>query len=390
MSGEDTSGRPAGPGVRTPAGLRWSCRGCAHCCSTGLDLGPVEPSVIADLEASDIAGLWAPAAEGSWYERRVGPDNSEQFFLTQRGGRCVMLRDDNLCAVHALLGSDRKPGFCREFPYHVVHEPRGVVAVVRPSCGGFFASFRDGDDVGGQVGGAELEAVLALPRVHPRRVFAPAQVEILPGKAVGLEDWLSLEDAAIAGLEARPALSPESGVARIRDLLTSSIRFEPVPVRVEQAHAAARALFLALGRVMDQVLSQTGTEGSQRAERRATAEESRAALAKAAARFEAGPLPPLDADATAWCDLLLRSHLLAKQWQAWGSVHAGLGEWLLGLVFARSLAAAQHPPGHPDPLTAAEISEPLGLWLRFSANAMIAALLRQARVALTDLFLHAR
>ena len=133
--------------VRSLPGQAWECRGCAACCSSGFELGPVEDEVIDDLTRSDIAALWTPAGEGPWFTRRPGPDGRPLAYLTQRSGRCIFLRDDDLCAVHALLGADRKPGFCREFPYHLVEEPRGWVAVIRPTCGGLHQTHTEGPAV---------------------------------------------------------------------------------------------------------------------------------------------------------------------------------------------------------------------------------------------------
>lgn len=357
--------------VTTLPGQQWACRGCAACCSSGFELGPVEPAVIADLRDADIGALWPPAAEGPWFTTRPGPDGTPHHFLAQReAGRCVFLRDDDLCAVHALLGADRKPGFCREFPYHLVDTPRGWVGVVRPTCGGLHRSHRDGP----VVTEAELDAVLALPRVHPRRRFAPDTVEVLPGHSVDLDRWMGLTDDALAALRAAPDATSDDALARVREVLAVGVGATLPAPRPEQARAGASAILLALVRIMERVLAQPGGPPDRRAFAEAAAER----LPRARAALEA-PLPPLAPDAAAYVHQLLQGQLLAQQWQAWGTVHAGLGQFHLGILVARALG---------DALTVEGFDGPYRHWLRFAANAMIQHVLRSARVALTDVFLH--
>jgi hypothetical protein len=360
--------------VRALPGLRFSCRSCADCCSSGFDLGPVEPAVIDDLRASGIEALWPPAAEAPWSTTRPGPDGQPLHFLRQRDGACVFLRDDRLCAVHALLGADRKPGFCQEFPYHLVEEPRGWVAVTRPTCGGLHRSHADGEAVDAQA----LDAVRSLARVSPRRRFAPASVEVLPGLAVPLDQWLGWEDQILDLLHHEPDLSPDAAVAAVRGelarLAMSAGHPALPPARPAQALAGAQAVLFALERVMQQVLAQ-GAGGPP--DRVAFAREAAERLPKARARLERPT--PLAADASAYVHELLRSQLLAKQWEAWGSVHAGLGQFLLGVHVGRALAEAPTADGFADPYRH---------WLRFAANGMIQHVLRSARAALTDVFLH--
>lgn len=358
--------------LRTPAGLLWACRGCADCCSTGLELGPVEPHVVEGLEEADIASLWPPAAEAPWVERQRAEDGSELLFFTQRGGRCVFLRDDDLCAVHAQLGPAAKPGFCREFPYHLVDDPKGTVAVVRPSCGGFHRSFRDGDPVG-----PELEAVRALPRVHPRRVFAPGSVRALPGVEVELDTWMRWEAAALEALEAQ-VVAPGTGVAIVRDTLYAAAGRDAPEPRDAQLRAALGATLYALEAVMRRVLAQDPNPAD--ATRAAFATEMTKRLEAVRARVM-DERPLLDPAATAYVHLLLRSHLAAKQWEAWGGVPQGLGLWLIG-VYAAVLDA--RAPLDPEAFT-----EAYQRWLRFHANRLIQAVLRKAEPALVDAFLHA-
>lgn len=332
----------------------------------------MEPSVVAGLEEADITRLWPPAAAAPWMRREQAPDGSEQIYFTQRGGRCVFLRDDDLCTIHAQLGPAAKPGFCREFPYHLVDDPLGTVAVVRPSCGGFHRSFRDGERVG-----PELDAVRALPRAHPRRVFAPDTVQAVPGVRVDLDAWMRCEAAALTALEAE-VVGPTVGIATLRGALyRASGHAAPAP-REAQLHAAVGATLYALEAVMRRVLAADPSPADPT--RAAFATEMTGRLNAVRAKVME-PWPRLDADTVAYTHLLLRSHVLAKQWEAWGGVPQGLGLWLIGVTTATLDA--------DGPVTPAAFTEAYQRWLRFRANRLITAVLRKAEPALVDAFLHA-
>ena len=303
--------------IRLPTGIRWSCHGCGSCC-TGHELGPVEPEVIPRLLKAGIGELWPAAGEG-WYDER--PDG---IFLRQVGGACVFLRPDKLCAVHALVGGDAKPGFCREFPYHFVDDPRGTVAVIRATCAGFYKSFRDG----AELDEATVEAAALLPRVAPRTRFAPATVIALPGAEVALDSWLDMETAVIALLESETPNDPAISVGRVRDELARRCGVELLAPRPEQYDAAVRALTFTLTRVLEAALQAPGGQPHQ-------VDFARDCRALMITAHEAEAPSPLDAEAHAWTDLLLRSQLLARQWSAWGGVAEGLGVWLLGIEIAR-------------------------------------------------------
>ena len=353
-------------GVRVPQGLKWSCGGCAACCRNGFDLGPVEPEVIADLEESAIGTLWAPAAEG-FAEARQGPDGEVSYFLKQTGGACVFLRDDDRCAVHAILGGHRKPGFCREFPYHFVQDLRGWTAIIRADCGGFHRSFREAEPVGGP----EVAEVLELPRVVPRRTFAPVTVTAF-GTPVPLVAWLGWEDALEASLLAAPTLQPGPAFGLVREALASLVGVTPDPRTPDRARIAAQACLLALEHVLTQVAQQPGPP-----ERVAFVRHMVGRLREARERTVA-PCPEVSPELAAYLHLLLRSHLLARMWQP-HAPEAGIGAFALGLGVGMALAAEPTPESFDGPYRE---------WLRLSANPVITAIFRKATPALVDLLVH--
>jgi len=336
----------------------------------------VEPEIIRGLQARAIESHWPPAAEAPWYERRAGPDGEETFFLTRRQAHCVFLRDDNLCAVHALFGAEAKPAFCREYPFHVVEDPRGLVVVARADCGGLHRSFQDGQPVSEQV-----EAVLALPEVHPRRRFAPDQVVILPRAAVSAEDWMALEEVLLRHLDRRRS-PPEASVGLLRFLLHDLVDREAPPPDPARYQAAMAALIRALGATLERLAAESEGEPSGHDPARAVAEAAKRSLERLSA-----PLPPLSpeaVDAVDYLHLVLRSELMSKQFQVVGGVPFGLGLHLLSTTLARSGV----PATHDGPLTPADLGEVFPRWKRLSLHGAILEVLRRARPALADLFLH--
>lgn len=346
--------------VRLPEGLRWTCSGCGACCSA-FRLGPVEPEIVDRLHGEDIGGRWAPAAEGFVDRERDG------LFLRKVDGHCVFLRDDKLCAVHVLLGADAKPGFCREFPYHFVEDPRGLVAIIRATCKGFGRSSREGPLVT-----ADDALASDVARNVPRRRFAPPHVDVAPGVRVALDRYMTVEGELLDRLAPERITDPEPSrwIAAIRDHVHPSAP----PVRPEQARAAEEAILRALRIVMGQVVEQPGGTPEQRA----FAAEALERVSRA--HDGVGQPLALGPDEVAYANLLLRSYLLAKRFTAYGGLAEGLGAWLVGAIVARRTA------NHRG-------AEALGLawreWERLEAVELVTVLLRRARPALLDLFLHA-
>ena len=105
----------------------------------------------------------------------------------------------------------------------------------------------------------------------------------------------------------------------------------------------------------------------------------RGMLARAAA-CPPDTLVPLDTDARAYLNLLLRSFLLGRSFAPYGSVAAGLGLFLFNVRVARGAA---------DSGAVADIGRALAMWTRFSLNASVRPLMRHAAPALLDLYQHA-
>jgi Fe-S-cluster containining protein len=362
--------------LRIPKDARWACRSCAACCH-GFDYGPVEEATIERLRQLDVAAHWAPAAEvDAWATQRRSQDGRMGWFLTHVDGHCVFLQPDNLCAIHAKFGPEAKPGFCREFPYYLVEDPKGWTAVVRPDCEGWVESFVDGPSIA-----SEASEMFGLPRVVPRKRFFPSSVSILPDVDVDLATWMTWEADLLAGLEGPPD-DPAVEIGGVRRRIQELAGLQgPVPSSAS-AHLATRAVAVALDMVMQRVVAMPTPPGGlphQVVFARDMAQRMTAlsgALAQPVERV-------FDNQGRAYIRAMLKSALLSKRWQSEGQVGAGLGRFLweveAAAVLGRIDAAVQ----------TREMARQHTSITRFVAISMIQQVLAKARPAFVDLFLHA-
>jgi Fe-S-cluster containining protein len=353
---------------RVLADARWTCHGCGSCCRS-FDIGPVEPEVIRRLEAASIGDAWAPAA-GGFYEVRASPSGQPALFLTNVDGHCVFLRDDDRCAIHALLGPEAKPATCRLFPFHVAVDADGPAVVPRGTCAGWSASFVDG----APVADAAEEAV-ALSAGHFTR-FEPARVHVLPGVDVDAATWLEIERDLLAP---HADASPEAHLDAARRVLFARAERPAPPTDPNGARLAAGACFELLIRQLRAVTAAPVASDRVDPSRARVAEQMLVDLQ--VAQRALGRLPPLEPVAAQYASLLLRSAILGKEIHAWGGVAEGVGVWLLGVAFARGLAPADAP------VPADVFGRGIVAWTKHISNRAVAAHLRLARPALVDLFL---
>jgi Fe-S-cluster containining protein len=103
-----------------PPAQKFTCSGCGDCCR---DLPvPLSDQDIARIEKLDWGSLLAPKHQDSFYEQISLIGRAPVNFLRRKdeGEGCVFLGQDNLCAIHAKFGSDKKPFACRTFPFQFV------------------------------------------------------------------------------------------------------------------------------------------------------------------------------------------------------------------------------------------------------------------------------
>ncbi len=356
--------------VRTLPDARWRCCSTSACCRVH-QLGPVSDEVVQGLRERGVEQDWPPSAEG-WVDRRPGPaGTSGWFFRHGPDGACVFLRPDRLCAIHGLYGEAAKPAFCREFPFALSRDPGGLSAVVRPACAGLHEAMLHGQPVQEQA-----QVVATLPRHAPIPTFAPARVEVLPGAHLALDAWLEAEPELVSLVAQGPA-QPEAAVEAVRrDLARRALCSLPVP-QPQRYALAGSAVLEALRMMLGHVLAQSQGAPPYQVDFVRQVHDS----VGAALESEGGA--PLDHSALAYTRLLLRTELHGRRWQASGSVHAGLGGWLAGVELVRRSHQGE------GPVTAASFAAVHTPFVRLSAHPALASVLRRARPALVDLFLHA-
>ncbi len=335
----------------------------------------MEPATLARLEAADLPARWPPAAEAPWYELRPGPDGSAAgaptAWLARRDGACVFLGDDGRCAVHALLGEDAKPAFCREFPFHLVRERDHYSAVVRAGCSSWHRSRVDGAPVGPQAA-----SLPSLPRAYPVASFEPERVEILPGLGLDLEAWYRAEPAILQLLDA-PDEAPEATVAALRGALaraTGRDQPPPDPARFDQA---LTTVLSALQRAITPSAAQLADP-----ERRARLQDLGAQLERALAP---GPLPSLAPCARAAFNELLRASVLGKLFHRWGGLPRALALLLVELHIGRANAR----PRADGRVDADALAEALLPWWNLAGHGAIVEALRSQAATLDSLFTNA-
>jgi Fe-S-cluster containining protein len=116
-----------------PPVQNFSCSGCGDCCR---DLPvPLSEADIKTLEKLEWKPLVAEAYQDRFHETisLLGRDSITILRSRPGGAGCVFLGDDNLCAIHRELGSEKKPFACRVFPFQFVEYPhQGTQSFVSP------------------------------------------------------------------------------------------------------------------------------------------------------------------------------------------------------------------------------------------------------------------
>ncbi len=317
--------------------------------------------------------MWPAAAEQPWFHERRGPDGKPGIWLSRRNGACIFLGEDNLCAIHGLLGERYKPAFCREFPFHVVRENTHWTAVVRPGCAGLWASRIDGQPVEEQL--ADLPG---LPRAYPLPRFAPGHVQLMPGVGISLDSWYAAEPALMHVLDA-PHEEPEATVAQLRDALGRAIsRQLPAP----DPHAYREAMRTVLRRIRQALAAQEPPADTQDA-REVLLQSSLDWLSRAQSRCGAKGWPT-STDGRAYLNLVLRTNVYGKLFHRMGGLPRAMGLFLLDLHLARSVAAP-NADGEIEPRAASGVLVP---WWNLCSHGAVVEVLRHSGASLTTLYMN--
>lgn len=199
---------------------RFGCAGSGACCQV-YDPGPLTDEDLARLDAAAPtirAGL--PHLDpGPWIVTQELEEGGSWRYLRRVNGRCLFLKPDGLCGVHATAGREAKPDACRLFPFDAVRTVEGVKVWDISQCSRFPTTTRQGPS-------HATYAPEALA-IAPRRL-------LLHHPTVALDDGVPCDYGPILALEA--ALLDEVGAPG----LTAGERLLRLAAR-------ARTLSLALG-----------------------------------------------------------------------------------------------------------------------------------------------
>ena len=217
-------------------GQGFDCSGCAKCCRSPWQVAVDEPSRKRMVELPVRDGL--VQVEGRWVTGK-------------RDGACVFLTDDQLCSVHAQLGSSAKPHTCRQFPFHYQDTPDGVFVGVSFYCSA--VQRNEGRPLA--VHEEELNSLLAqIPA--PRRA---GRLWLRPDSWVEWPTYLQLEERlpsreAVARALLLLPLAPPGELTALEDLLGGELPSDPMLAWMENSFVAGLAARLE-GVALDDVLA---------------------------------------------------------------------------------------------------------------------------------------
>ncbi len=214
-------------------GARFQCQGSGGCCQ-GYAFGPLLESDVARLEALDLAGA------GFGPGPHVDVRGADRYLRTTEDGRCVFLRQDHRCGVHAAFGAGAKPTLCQLYPIRALATIDGLKLYDGGECSTFTTSGRTGPLIaedaprivpllrGASVVqhptvyldeklGADFGFVLAMQSSVAERLARPL------GAGAALREATRLLRASVSALATCP-LEPGGGEAALASLDVSSDR----------------------------------------------------------------------------------------------------------------------------------------------------------------------
>jgi hypothetical protein len=101
---------------------------CSGCCR-GWNVN------LTEAEAAPFKGFdWRATRPRFAGLEPLEPLGEGRYRLAHIADSCIFLDDDNLCAIHKELGFDAKPRMCKQFPYHPVETPDGIVGSFDFAC----------------------------------------------------------------------------------------------------------------------------------------------------------------------------------------------------------------------------------------------------------------
>lgn len=362
--------------VRVPKHLHWDCGSCGDCCRNFV-LGPVDPKVIDTLRHADIESIWPLAKTNGWVDTLTDPNGNEAYFLrpAEHGG-CVFLQQDNLCSIHAHLGPEYKPAFCREYPYHGVLSQRVLTLTARPDCSNFHETFDTGTPID-----TFIDTFVSLDRPYGLTQANQSQIPLIPGIVISAANWTGLEADILERLNTTPR-TPEESNQIIRALIQQETGGTWPKTDAARARQLRTSLLQMLSNALGHGLAQPTEDTPNTRKMKAILSESLTTLQKVMPNID-NTLPPLTERAQAYLDIILRSQLMSKTVLSYGPLSAGLGLHLFATVVVRIAASGPST----SPLDAKDLGIHYAPFARFLLNGVVQRLLTQASDLLTELFL---
>ncbi len=168
-------------------GLDHACQACGSCCSA-TDVGPIPQNVVDDLLKVD----WQehiPGLESNADVFRRGDHGNRKIWLTaMRNDQCIFLAEDKLCRIHKVVGVQRKPTPCRQFPYVFSRVGDRIAVSLQLECRAYWKAKQAADPSSEHEG--ELRELLSLGApLHS----VPSRVLVDSGYVISREEYVALE-----------------------------------------------------------------------------------------------------------------------------------------------------------------------------------------------------
>lgn len=181
------------PPLHLPKDQNFHCRSCGRCCRASWTIA-VEPK--AEEEIRKSRSYQELQAQG--YEPLVVVD--ERLALGRRTcGACQFLKADGKCAIHSVLGGNKKPIVCQIYPYLLTETPDGIFASMSFACPTVL------ENVGPplEASRSEMEQLLAQRGMEvPRFAVAYERIEVLSGRFVSWSFYKRLEERILKAFSA--------------------------------------------------------------------------------------------------------------------------------------------------------------------------------------------
>ncbi len=204
------------PVLVSSSAFAWRCRNSGKCCQSyrvGVDAKRQEAIAARAGALPAYAGkrLFEPGIPGSFLNHAT---------LAMEGCRCVFLRGDGLCDLHATFGEEEKPLGCRQYPYFAVGTPRGVSVGVFYSCPSAVATLREADRF------SVLEDPPGFrPPILTKKVPDAYPLLMGPGRPVSRDAFRAIETWIVEALQDPSLPLPETLLA-VRSVLETAARPE--------------------------------------------------------------------------------------------------------------------------------------------------------------------